>query len=577
MNPKTEIMRSEVGGRSIALLFLVSIFVLSISKIEDPDAWQHLSMGRLIWDLGGLPEYEPFVYTATDKPFYYSSWLFGFIYYLAFLIFDIYGVTLLKAVTVTAAFYILLRDALRPHKNHIVSVLVMIVVALVSRHRFVERPDTLLMIFLPFSIFSINAYVYEDKKYIYILPLVHTIWANSHSSINLMAVPFISFIVGGFLQHYLCIKANVKFDHAPSVSQLKIIVVMFILSFAASLISPYSLTQYVASTHFLAPGWHKLKILELQTPVWKTDKWPYMITLVLALSFAVNFLTAYYYSLRDEVKEYPSLIYPLMSVPFVMLAFTARRFTFLLAIVAGPILIRNISAFLSSMNLTEYVIKKGSYLLTGIWIVVFAVLGIFNVEPFADKDRKHGFGIDYSFVPEGALKYMDQRGITGRVFNLFHWGSYIIWRDFPKRSVSIDSRGYVDADLLQKMDLALGNPPILYELERVYRFESVLVGYPAVILESPFDNAFANQQWALVYWDDLSLLYLKRGGRYNHIIEEDEYKFVKPANAISRSRLSDEAYTVNLVRELKRNIKETGSLRSRSLLKDVYAQLKLQE
>ena len=45
---------------------------------------------------------------------------------------------------------------------------------------------------------------------------------------------------------------------------------------------------------------------------------------------------------------------------------------------------------------------------------------------------------------------MDRRNITGRVFNLFQWGGYITWRDFPKRTVFVDPRGYIPTDLLEK-------------------------------------------------------------------------------------------------------------------------------
>ena len=195
-------MQSEKSWLSahaiVIFLFLASVFLLALSKVADTDAWMHLSLGRLIWELKGLPSNEPFVYPSLDKPFAYNSWLFGLIYYLSYHAFNIYGVILLKAITITTAFYILLKDSLRPYKNHIVSIMVMTAVVVMSAHRFVERPDTFLMVFLSFSIFSLNAFVYNDKKYIYALPLTHMLWANSHASINLMFVPFCPLLLGGF-------------------------------------------------------------------------------------------------------------------------------------------------------------------------------------------------------------------------------------------------------------------------------------------------------------------------------------------------------------------------------------------
>ena len=78
---------------------------------------------------------------------------------------NITGVILLKAFVITSAFMILIRDSLRPYKNYFLSIVVMVLIVLVTRHRFAERPETFMMVFLSFSIFSLNAYLYDNKKY----------------------------------------------------------------------------------------------------------------------------------------------------------------------------------------------------------------------------------------------------------------------------------------------------------------------------------------------------------------------------------------------------------------------------
>lgn len=563
--------------RILIFLFLVSVFLLALNKIEDTDTWMHLSFGRLIWELKALPAKEPFIYPSYDMPFSYSSWLFGLIYYLAYLSFKIYGVILLKAITVTSAFYILLRDSLRPYKNHVISIIVMTIIVIMTRHRFVERPDTFLMVFLSFSIFSLNAFVYDNKKYIYALPFVHMLWANSHSSINLMFVPFGAFIVGGIIERFINSKLKMRNDRleAFSKSQLKTIGLIFIASFIASLISPYFISQYTFGAQFLASDWWKQQIIELNPPTWQTTKWPYIVTVAIAISFVLRWIIGGFGGL--------SLIHLFMVIPFVVLSFTALRFVFLLGIVAGPIVARNISTILEEARGRT----KGSKVqestarpitaLVAIWIILYTILTIAKVEPFDDKEKVFGFGINYDFVPEGALGYMDRRNITGRVFNLFQWGGYITWRDFPKRTAFVDGRGYLSGDLLEKLGLARSRHSVLEELYRQYGFESILVEYPIItpaISEtlSERDAALSDPGWALVYWDDQSLVYLKRGGRYDSIIKEDEYRLIMPANGLTsmRARLYDENYRVNLLREIKRNINETGSSKAYAFLGLLY-------
>ena len=590
-------MQSEKSWLSahaiVIFLFLASVFLLALSKVADTDAWMHLSLGRLIWELKGLPSNEPFVYPSLDKPFAYNSWLFGLIYYLSYHAFNIYGVILLKAITITTAFYILLKDSLRPYKNHIVSIMVMTAVVVMSAHRFVERPDTFLMVFLSFSIFSLNAFVYNDKKYIYALPLTHMLWANSHASINLMFVPFLSFIVGGFLQRYLNkVVYGSQFtvhgeqstvSHEMSASQLKTIALIFLASFIASLISPYFISQYGLGAQVLASDWFKQEIMELRPPTWESFKAPFIMAPVLILSLILSWVTAYRSRRVSPVSE-QHLIHLLLVVPFIYLSFTALRFVFLLGIVAGPVLARNLSAYLHDSELWNRISRKRIALfVVAIWVVLYAALGLTAVEPFEQKGKEFGFGVNYSTIPEGALKYMDRRNITGRVFNLFQWGGYITWRDFPRRTVFVDPRGYIPTDLLEKMDIARRRASLLDELHLKYGFESILVGYPVFDKEaeseihSESDVSMSHPGWALVYWDDLSLLYLRRDGRYADAVKEDEYRFIKPGNGIysARSKLHDAAYRDNLIKELQRNITETGSSKAYAFLGFVYNEIRL--
>jgi pentatricopeptide repeat protein len=570
-------------------LFLLSVFLLALNKVSDTDAWMHLGFGRLLWELKAFPANEPFVYPSIDMPFSYSSWLFGITYYLTYLAFNIYGVVLLKAITVTTAFYILLKDSLRPHKNYIISIVVMTMIVIMARHRFVERPDTFLMVFLSFSIFSLNAFVYDNKKYIYALPVIHMLWANSHSSINLMFVPFLSFIAGGVIQRHIGSRFTVH--GLPSASQLKTIALIFALSFAASLISPYFISQYLFGSQFLSSPWFKQEIIELKAPTWETAKWPYVITAALVLSFVLNWVAFYRTrkktdnSERSTMKGELSLVHLFLVLPFVVLSFTAMRFVFLLGIVAGPVLARNISAILEGHSLWNRLSnKKIMQAFAGIWIVIYTSLTFANVEPFEDPTKTFGFGINYNPIPEGALKFMDRNGITGRVFNLFQWGGYIVWRDFPKRAVFVDPRGYLPADLLEKVFIVGSRPSVLDDLHEKYGFEAVLIGYPAVEpslsqshILSGADVALSHQGWSLVYWDDLSLLYLKRGGKYSPVIRENAYDFVKPANGASSTRpgLHDENHREKIINEMKRNIRETGSSKAYAFLGFAYNEIGL--
>ena len=576
-----------VASRLLITLFIASVFLLNITEITDTDAWLHLSLGKAIFDHGGIPETELFTYPNSGKAFTYGSWLFGLIYYTAYHFFNVYGVILLKALTVAAAFYFLIRDSLLPHKNCVVAVLVMTIIFMMAGHRFVERPDTFLMLFLSFLIYSLGSYVHENKKYIYALPFMHVIWANTHASINLMFVPFLSFIAVGILQktaNRLRPTADSGiFQYTPSSAQLKTIIVIFLLSIGGSLISPYSKLQFTSGASVLGSDWWSQEITELARPTWGSNKWPFIMSAALIASFAVNWIMVFYHRSKKGINHppsasAPSLIYLFIAIPFIFLSFQALRFVFLLGIVSGPILARNISQLISGRS--DLKIKTLPYLMRVtaiIWVIVFAILTFTNTGPFGDEKYKFGFGFNNSSMPEGALKYMDTKNIYGRVFNTFQWGQYIVWRDFPKRSTFVDGRGYLTADLLESLSLARARPIVLEKLHEKYGFEAILLDYQkdlagVTALHYDRDLSLADPSWALVYWDDVSILYLRRNGPYDAVIREDEYRFVKPVNNIegARPRLNEKDYAEGLIKELNRNIDLTGSSKAHSFLGFIY-------
>jgi hypothetical protein len=279
-NPKTGIPKGF-----LATLFVISIFLSAFTEIYDTEAWLHLSLGRLIWEIKGIPDVEFFTYPTLGESFSYNSWLFGLLCYGLNANFGPFGLVLLKATSITATFYVLLKDSLRPYNNYAVALILLIAAAVLSNYRFVLRPDLLFILFLSFSVFSLNAFLYDGKRYIYALPFVHLMWANVHASIVVMLVPFVAFIVGGIMQRYLE-KMGIEFDNTPSSNQQKIMILVFFASLVATLVTPYSFGQYFFGPKYLYSSWHTKYIIEM-LPLENTLPL-YGISVVVLVSFFLN-------------------------------------------------------------------------------------------------------------------------------------------------------------------------------------------------------------------------------------------------------------------------------------------------
>jgi hypothetical protein len=544
--------------------FIASVFLFAVTKIHDPDAWIHLSFGHLIWEHKGVPETELFVYPSSGMPALYSSWLFGLAFYLAYLAFGGYGIVLLKAAIISTAFLFLYRDAIRPVRNEFVAVCFLSATVLFIQYRFILRPDIVLMLYLSWTIFSLNALLFDGKKYYLFMPLVALLWANTHSSIVIMTVPFLAFIAGGMVQRFLVSKGF----RSPVLnnSQLKSIALVFCVSIAVSFLSPYGLTQITYAAKMLASETFKTKIFELMPAAGTERLIVYTFDVVVILSFALR-------------GRRFSVIHALMVLPFLWVPFVSRRFLILLFMVGTPVAIRNISGFLAAEGWDRVFRGKRPARLAIFWITLSTLLSFANVQPFAPIGTEHGFGFDEKYMPKGAVAYLDRYGIIGRVLNSGIFGQYIIWKSYPERMIFADSREYLPEDLRGISDAYRFDYRLLDALQRRYGFETMVIEYPLDKFAGytgpmTYDVAFSHPAWALVYWDDIALVYLKRGGAYESVIRKDEYHLIKPEMSaryfadVYMRRSGKEA----ALKELRRNLEETGSRRAREffdLLSDV--------
>lgn len=548
-------------------IFLVTVFLLAFNKIHDTDAWLHLSIGRLIWELKGLPANELFVYPNFTEPFRYSSWLFAVLFYLAFLVKGAAGLVFLKALPVTAAFFFLLRDSLRPEKNGSVAVIVLSLGVLIAMPRFVMRPDIFLMLFLAATIFILNSFLYDkEKKGLYFLPLILLFWANIHASVNLIVIPVGAFVIGSVLQRYLNQRG---LSEAPflSSSQIKLLLIFFGFSFLLSLLNPNGFGQYGAGAKFIGVEFYKQQIIELLPPTGSLKIMLFVVAGLIALSFFFN-------------PKNVSIVHLLLVMPFLVMPFTATRFIYLMVIVGGPIFVRNIAGFCTKRkSIDNFVQSRIVTMAVAIAIIFFGMLYVNNkmpLLPLLGREKQFGVGFDESTMPAGAVAFMDREGIYGRVFNTFSYGQYIIWTGYPKRQVFIDARGGLSMELLEKNFGLWRSNAIIDELFEKYKFDSIIVRPDKVANNDStlqkIETAFKHPEWALVYWDDKSLLYLKRKGPYGHIVNKYEYKYFNADTSVHyfANNIGDDKNQNELERELLRNIDDTGSTKARLFLGILY-------
>lgn len=154
--------------------------------------------------------------------------------------------------------------------------------------------------------------------------------------------------------------------------------------------------------------------------------------------------------------------------------------------------------------------------------------------------------VDARSIPQGGLEFLDQHKINGRLFNSYGFGGFVEWKDPHTRPVFMDGRyiffplvsAYQDIMLGKQKEISadnwahyfndLGVDYVLtkYEPLRLHRAWDLPVKH-----ESAMNIMFPQTDWALVYWDDACLVFLKRHAAFENVIAQYEYKTLKPYDA----------------------------------------------
>jgi tetratricopeptide (TPR) repeat protein len=554
--------RLPLGGAGLALLAVV--VALGITRVADWDAWSHLAYGRDLVTRGGFPAREPFVFPAASLPYHNTEWVFDAGVYLTYALGGFPAVVLLRVAVIALAFGLLWADARIGHPSPdapwwrpALRLAVFVPLVLVARHRFVERPDIALMALLAFTIYALHAAVAEGRRRpLLALPLVAVVWANVHPSVVVAAVPFGAVLASGALAHLLA-RWRGTGPPAPPAAMLARIGAVFVAFALASLVNPRGWEAVLLPLRLTEAGWLRHQVAELQPPVFWQSPAPFVIIALLAVTFLLAGRRAW---LSDV----------LLVAPFAVLALSAGRFIFLLAVVAAPVLARNVVAIADAVaarwpgrRAERGLAGAGATLVaTGLLLVVLTLGGR---GPFAWAGQVTGLGAHLEALPEGALRYLDANRIEGRVYNTFQWGGYLAWRDFPRRAPIVDGRGYLPPGLIEEVTFARSHPRHLRRLADAYGFDVAVVDYPvytagdtAPVVESDgvarADLALNAPDWALVHWDDVALVYLRRVPRHAALIARDEYRLVTPGNPVPSIAqvLADRAALPAVVAELER-------------------------
>ena len=201
------------------------------------------------------------------------------------------------------------------------------------------------------------------------------------------------------------------------------------------------------------------------------------------------------------------------------------------------------------------------------------VVVISSVRPFIKGEIERGgwgLGLKKNHYPEKAVRFVEETGLKGNMYNTLDFGGYLIWRTYPERKVFVDGRLDVFEEVL--IDQLILTQLGFEKLIRKYNIKYAIMSYYPDYADYINPNPVFGRELALVYWDDVAMVYLLRTPENLDIIKKYEYKHVRPADSALMFTNLDSPD--DLISELRRNIEgDSSGWRNRMLLRRVKAKL----
>ncbi|MEW6505686.1 MAG: hypothetical protein AB1457_17140 [Chloroflexota bacterium] len=390
---------------------------------QDGDTGRHLAVGRTILATLQIPRLDIFSHTLSGQPLSPHEWLAQVVFALSERAFGLSGVTLVTALTLAAAFTLAYAEARRRSQMPILALgITLLGLAAASLH-FLARPHVFTILFTILWLVLLERMREGRPLSPLWLGLVMLVWANTHGA-------FIAgFVIGAaFLAEALWEDARRKpFRLSPFSRAL---LIGGGLALAASLLNPVGVGVWRTAFDFLSSRYLVGHTQEYLPPNFQQATfYPFLVMIGLSVWLVGNRRVSLPLSHRFLLAGWTA-----------MGLFSARNIP-LYAVVALPILAQALARVVHGGRWEKFetaVAAVDARLRGVVWIplsVIVLILSILFVPAVNQASR-----FDPRVFPVAAVDWVEQHPQSGRMFNYFPWGGYLLYRLYPEYRVFIDGQ-----------------------------------------------------------------------------------------------------------------------------------------
>ncbi|HUZ90236.1 MAG TPA: hypothetical protein VMU49_10485 [Candidatus Acidoferrales bacterium] len=491
-----EALRARLGPRTLFLGgVMLAILAALVQPVEDPDFWWHLRTGEWIVAHRNIPTHDLYTFTVSGHVWTDHEYLTEALMWLGYQWTGMAGIAIGFGLLTFVGFCLIWRTADVARRPYLIAGLGLVMGALAGTPIWGPRAQMITFVFSCLELMWLRSYLQGSSRAIIWFPLVMVAWANLHAG---WAIGF------AFLGVAVVSEATLWLLHRRSANLLRIrtLAIISVLSVAAVALTPHGLSLYRYPIDTLTSPAQQRLIVEWFSPNFHDTQLRAFELMILLLVTVL-------------VLHRPSVYDLLLALLTLALALESVRNIALFVAAATPILIVHGSEIWTGWRGRRDQSRPASP--APAWmavttLVLLILIGLGSLVSSTDRVRRQDQLVAQSF-PVGATDWLSTHpGVGTRMFNLYQWGGYLIWRLYPDPN----RRVYIFGEA------ALMGDAMLNQYEDV---ETIRKDWLTVLARRKIDfvvdqrgdalvNALAaTGSWRVVYEDKAAVILVRKSAR----------------------------------------------------------------
>jgi hypothetical protein len=402
----------------LAIYVIASNFALNSSVLADPDYWWHLRTGQWILAHGAVPTTDPFSSWGAGKPWAAYSWLFELVIYDLYQRFGLMSILIYKVPILLGILWSVVTLLRRLGLSFPGAIGLTTLILLAITQSLTPRPWLLTILFFTLELHLLLHFrrTGNGRHLFWLLPLF-ALWANVHIQFIYGFIPLGLIVAEPIIEEFLRRPFSMRWVRTALAFRWWW---MLPACFAATLVTPYHIKLYRPVLEITQQTGVYDFVTELQSMNFRHPSHWIVLGLVL---WAAHRLGA------QSVRRAFPLLFLFVSVA---LSFRSTRDAWVAALAAVTILalVRPATATVQAEALPKLGLLAIFLLACGLTIPLAKRYDL--SEQSLQKEVEKSY-------PVAASRIVEERALSGPLYNHFNWGGYLIWR-LPNLPVSMDGR-----------------------------------------------------------------------------------------------------------------------------------------